>query len=142
MRFTDGDKHAVAVLRQFAQDFLEPGGLHGPIYYLGQDTRLYVLGIVKDASRAGYPERQVLILGSDPLPKEKFPDIPQGCELRLCTFAVLKRPPTPEEREADKREGSGGEDGFTYELLEFKGWSDHTVFFAGTTIRSRSAGFL
>lgn len=141
MRFSDGDKHAVAVLRQFAQDFLEPGGLHGPLYRLG-GTRLYVLGIVKDASRPGFPERQVLVLGREPLPEDKYPDIPMGCELRLCTFAVLKRLPTPEEREADRREGEPSEDSFTYELLEFVGLSDHTVFFAGTSIRSRSAGFL
>lgn len=141
MRFSDGDKHAVAVLRQFAQDFLEPSGLHGPLYRLG-GARLYVLGIVKDASRPGFPERQVLVLGMEPLPKDKFPEIPMGCELRLCTFAVLKRSPTPEEREADRREGDPGEGNFTYELLEFKGLSNHTVFFAGTGIRSRSAEFL
>lgn len=141
MRFSRGDKHAVAVLRQFAQDFLEPSGLHGPLYRLG-GMRLYVLGIIKDASRTGYPERQVLVLGMEPLPKEEFPDIPLGCELRLCTFAVLKRSPTPKEREADKCEAGPGEDDFIYELLEPKGQSDHTVFFAGTSIRSRTAGFL
>lgn len=142
MRFTDGDKHAVVVLRQFAQDFLEPGGLQGLIYYLGRDKRLHVLGIVKDASRPGCPERQVLMLGNEPLPKDKFPDIPQGCELRLCTFAVLKRASTPEEREADKRERELNEDGFVYELLEPKGQSDNAVFFAGTGIRSRPREFL
>jgi len=140
MRLTDKDKRAVAILRSFAADYIEPDGLHGPVYRLG-GMRLYMLGIVKDASRAGFPERQVLVFSDEPRPEDKLPDIPVGCAPHDCVFAVLRRRATPEERDADKPKGATNEDLFTFELLEFKGRSDGTVFFAGSGIRSRCPTF-